>query len=120
MKLRILIVEDETIIAACLEKDLLKLGYEVLPVASTAEKAVTLTEEHRPDIILMDIILQGKKTGIDAAQEIVKTHTMPIFFLTGNPCLLEGIEWVQKPTYRIIPKPIIIQQLYRFIEEALG
>ena len=84
MKPRILIVEDEAIIAACLKNDLLALGYEVLPVALTADNAVALAEEHKPDIILMCILLKGKKTGIDVAQEIEKTRKMPIIFITGN------------------------------------
>ena len=44
---------------------------------------------------------------------------MPILFLTGNPDLLESIEWAKKPAYVVIPKPVVIEQLCRFIEEAL-
>ena len=58
MKPRILIVEDEAIVAASLKMDLLAFGYEVLPIAATAERAVALAEEHEPDVILMDIMLK--------------------------------------------------------------
>ena len=120
MKPRILIVEDEVIIAVWLEKALRGFGYEVPPVASTADEAVALTEEHKPDIILMDIILKGEKTGIDAAREIRENHRIPILFLTGNTHLLDDAEWEKKPGIMVIPKPVTIQQLRRFIEEALG
>ncbi len=120
MKPRILIVEDEAIVGKCLKMDLLARGYEVLPIATTADKAVELTEKHEPDIILMDIVLKGKRTGIDAAREIGETQSIPIFFLTGNTHLLDDIQWVQKAMCRIISKPVVIEQLHQFIEETLG
>lgn len=120
MKQRVLIVEDEPIIAAVLKMDLLALGYEVLPVAFSADKALALTEKHKPDIILTCILLEGNKTGFDLAQEIEKTRKTPIIFITADVHLADNNEWVKKSTHKVIPKPVLKHQLDRLIEEALG
>ena len=120
MKPRILIVEDEAIIAAGLKMDLIDFGYDVLPVAATADRAVALAEEHEPDLILMDVVLRGRKTGIDAAIEIRKAREISIFFLTGNVHLFEDTEWTRIPACMVIPKPVISTELHSFIEEVLG
>ncbi len=119
MKTRVLIVEDEAIIAINLKSDLLKSGYDILPIASTADKAVLLAREHKPDIILMDVILKGKKTGIDAAGQIVAESRIPILFLTGNVHLLEGSELVEKLQCAVLAKPATGGELRHAIEKTL-
>ena len=81
---KILVVEDEQIIAADLERNLIQLGYEVVEVAARADDAIRLTEETCPDLVLMDIQLQGKEDGIAAAAEIRRKWGIPIVFLTAN------------------------------------
>ncbi len=70
MKRRILIVEDETMIAKDIESKLRNIGYEPLPLVSSGEKAVEKAGKLRPDIILMDVVLDGKMDGIEAAGQI--------------------------------------------------
>jgi len=66
-KARILIVEDETIIAMEVESQLQRLGYEVTSVVDTGEKAISKAESDKPDLILMDIRIKGEMDGIDTA-----------------------------------------------------
>lgn len=80
---RVLIVEDEKIIALDLQRRLQKFGYTVVHLASNAEEAVESAREYHPDIILMDIMLGGERDGVDAALEIKKTLSTPIVFLTA-------------------------------------
>jgi CheY-like chemotaxis protein len=80
---RVLVVEDESIVALDLEHHLRKMDYSVVGVADTAEKARRLADEHHPDVILMDIQLRGPVDGIDAAAEIQTTRDIPVIFLTA-------------------------------------
>jgi PAS domain S-box-containing protein len=82
-KARILIVEDELIIAADLENRLAALGYNVLGKTSSAENALTLIERDRPDLVLMDIVLKGAMNGIEAAETIRDKWGIPVIFLTA-------------------------------------
>ncbi len=80
---RVLIVEDEKIIALDLQRRLEKFGYSVVALAATAEEAVESALEYYPDIVLMDIMLGGNRDGIDAAIEIHEQYNVPIVFLTA-------------------------------------
>lgn len=80
---RVLIVEDESIIAMEIRSTLLKLGYQVVDNVSTGQKAVTAVVENPPDIILMDIRLSGDMDGIEAADRIQQEHNIPIIFMTA-------------------------------------
>mgnify|MGYP006275159441 CR=1 FL=1 len=80
---RILIVEDEKIIALDLQRRLEKFGYSVVALAATADEAVESALEYRPDIVLMDIMLGGERDGIDAALEIKEQINIPVVFLTA-------------------------------------
>ncbi len=83
-KPRILIVEDEGLVARDLESMLRNLGYRVVGICSTGEEAFNLIKTRRPDLIIMDIVLQGKIDGIKAAQEIRRHHHLPIIFVTAH------------------------------------
>lgn len=80
---RILIVEDDAIIAESLRKTLIRLNYEPLGPAMTAIAAVELTHQYAPDLILMDIHLKSGSDGIEAARAIQKTLPTPIIFITA-------------------------------------
>lgn len=82
-KVNILVVEDESIVSKDIQQSLKKLGYNVVAAASTGEMAVQLAEEKRPDIILMDIMLKGEKSGIEAATEIKEKLNIPVIYLTA-------------------------------------
>jgi CheY-like chemotaxis protein len=80
---KILVVEDENIVALEIKKRLQKLGYIVPSVASTGEDAISKVEGILPDLVLMDIMLKGEIDGIDAAGEIRKRFNIPVVYLTA-------------------------------------
>jgi CheY-like chemotaxis protein len=80
---KILVVEDENIVALEIKKRLQKLGYIVPGVASTGEDAISKAEGIRPDLVLMDIMLKGEIDGIHAAGEIRKRFNIPVVYLTA-------------------------------------
>ncbi len=82
-KVNILVVEDESIVSKDIQQSLKKLGYNVVGAASTGEVAVQLAEEKQPDLILMDIMLKGAMSGIDAATEIKEKLNIPVIYLTA-------------------------------------
>jgi PAS domain S-box-containing protein len=82
-KARILIVEDEVLIAADLEGRLTGLGYTVCGKATSGKEALDLAEQHCPDLVIMDIILQGKMDGTETAEVIRDKWGTPIVFLTA-------------------------------------
>ena len=82
-KSRILVVEDENIVALDLEKRLEKLGYDCVGIVATGESAVEKADELNPDLVLMDILLRGAKDGVEAGQEIRERFDIPIIFLTA-------------------------------------
>ncbi len=83
MKKRILIVEDERIIAEDLRITLEGFGYEVLDIISNGPEAIKKAGEYLPDLILMDMVLQGSMRGSEAAEIIHNAHDTPIIFLTA-------------------------------------
>ncbi|RLA63218.1 MAG: hypothetical protein DRQ78_07090 [Epsilonproteobacteria bacterium] len=81
---RILIVEDELLAATYLKKILTQLKYNVISIAKSADEAIRMVKLHTPDIILMDISLEGEKDGCEAAMYIQKKHTVKLYFLTAH------------------------------------
>jgi adenylate cyclase len=81
--LRILVAEDEKIIAIDIRNTLRALGYDVIGTVSTGEEAIKLAGELAPDLILMDIMLNGQMTGIDAAKVIQPKFDIPVIYLTA-------------------------------------
>ncbi|AKB12242.1 CheY chemotaxis protein or a CheY-like REC (receiver) domain [Methanosarcina thermophila] len=80
---KILIVEDEHIVAMGIRAMLKNLGYTVTGVASSGEEAISKAESTRPDLVLMDIMLKGDLDGIEASKEIKKRSGIPVVYLTA-------------------------------------
>jgi PAS domain S-box-containing protein len=83
-KQKVLIVEDEGIIAADIQNTLKNLGYEVCGVVDSGERAVKFAGEKHPDLILMDILLRGEIDGIDAAKDILERYRIPVVYLSAH------------------------------------
>lgn len=81
---RILIVEDEGIIAMTLELTLEQLGHDTIGIVGSGEDAIVYSERYRPDLVLMDIRLIGKMDGIEAALRIKELYGISSLFMTGN------------------------------------
>ena len=83
MKKKVLIVEDEFIVASNLQQVLLRSGYEVSGIATSAEEAEKYLQKDRPDIVLLDIRLDGERSGIDIARKLKSEH-IAFVFLSAN------------------------------------
>ncbi len=114
-----MIVEDEIIQAMDLKSDLIGMGYEVCELVTTGEDAINNVEQEKPDIVLMDIILNGKINGIGAAKKIHSLYGIPIIFITGHDDegRRELADKVEPSGYFI--KPLDIEGLKLAIEKAL-
>jgi signal transduction histidine kinase len=80
---RVIVVEDERIVALHLKQQLLKLGYDVVGVAASGEHALRLVSELRPDVVLMDIHIEGPMDGIETAERIPADLLVPVIYLTA-------------------------------------
>ncbi|HRE75278.1 MAG: response regulator [Flavobacteriales bacterium] len=118
-KTSVLVVEDESIVSKDIQQSLTKLGYNVVGSASTGEKAIALASELRPDIVLMDIMLKGTITGIDAAAEIKKNEGIPVIFLTAYADESTLAKAKVTEPYGYIIKPFKEIDLHTSIEMAL-
>ncbi len=118
-KARILIVEDEAIVAEDLEMAVTNIGYEVVGRAASADDAVKKAVVLKPDLILMDIVLIGRKNGIDASHEIKEKTDIPVIFLTAYTDI--GLIDKAKSTepYAYLVKPFQERQLFASIEMGL-
>ena len=116
---RILIVEDERIIAYDIEFMLRDLGYKVVKVVSTGEDAVTQALLLKPDLILMDIKLKGDKDGIETAQRIRENLNVPIIFVSAysDEATMKKLLYQSFDSY--IAKPFGINQLSQKINMIL-
>jgi PAS domain S-box-containing protein len=117
-KARILVVEDERIIAEDIKRCLQSMGYGVPAVCTTPDEALRKTEQHRPDLVLMDIILSGG-SGIQAARQIHRQFRTPVVFLTANANAQIVEEAKQAEPYGYILKPFQERELESVIEMAL-
>jgi PAS domain S-box-containing protein len=80
---KILVVEDEAIVAESIRIKLKKMGHSVISTASSADEAIKKTGEYLPDLVLMDIVLQGEMDGIEAARQIHAHFDIPVVYLTA-------------------------------------
>ncbi|MCC6599603.1 MAG: response regulator [Crocinitomicaceae bacterium] len=119
MAINILVVEDESIVRKDIERSLTKLGYNVVAQADTGEKAIQMAREFHPDLALMDIMLKGDLTGIDAAEAIKSTNNIPVIFLTAyaDEATLNRAKVTEPHGY--ILKPFKEIDLHTTIEMAL-
>jgi two-component system, cell cycle sensor histidine kinase and response regulator CckA len=116
---RILVVEDERIVASCLRLQLTALGYDVVDTVPSGKEAIRQTKEQIPDLVLMDINLEGPMDGVQAAAIIRKEFRLPVVYLTAysNADILERAKTTEPFGY--ILKPFEDRELHVVIETAL-
>lgn len=119
VKKQILVVEDESIVAEHIRRSLQNMGYSVSSVASSGEKAIKEVEEKVPDLVLMDIVLQGEMDGIETAKQIRSRFNIPVVYLTAysDEKILERAKITEPFGYVI--KPFNERELRINIEIAL-
>ena len=119
MGARVLIVEDEQIVAADLEAKLRRLGCELLGTAASGEEALRLAEQARPDVVLMDIQLQGSMLGTEAAQIIQRNTGAPIIFITAFADTFVRDPAKMQPPGICLSKPFSSYQLRAALDAVL-
>lgn len=113
---RVLVVEDELLIAKVLRMQIEKLGHDV-NTASEANEAVEVTSNWHPDIIIMDVYLKNSSCGIEAARKIrTNGNNVPIIFTTGNSLdsTAEGVKDIQQ--CKLFSKPVDFEQIAELIK----
>ncbi|TVQ24223.1 MAG: GGDEF domain-containing response regulator [Spirochaetaceae bacterium] len=116
---RILIVEDERIIALDLKEQLRRFGCEVVGIHPDAESAIAAVQDLHPDLVLMDIMIQGPVDGIEAARLLRDTTHVPVVFLTAysDDATLERAKAADP--HGFVLKPFKERELYSAIDIAL-
>ncbi len=117
---RILIVEDNLIVAKYIQSKLEGVGYVVPGIALSGEKAIQGAAETRPDLVLMDIKLKGEMDGIEAAEEIHTRFGIPVVYLTGYPDDKSLQRAKVTEAFGYVSKPFEIAELRSTIEMALS
>ncbi len=117
---RIILVEDDFIIALLLEKQILRMGYQITSIVNDAKDIIERVQNESPDLILMDIKLVGEMDGIEAMMHIRQFSNVPVIYLTGNADN-NTIKRAQA-TYPIgyLIKPVDMEVLKRTIREVLN
>lgn len=115
-KKKVLIVEDDMIISLVVENMIKKLGHVMVGKTTSGEEAVELAQQHKPDIILMDIRLKGEMDGIEAVKEIKKNIETEVIYLTGNSDKVNYERAKATHCVDLISKPFTIGELTRSLE----
>lgn len=118
-KKKILIVEDERIVAEDIKMKLEMTGYAVAGIASSGKESIKKTEKLGPDLVLMDIVLEGKMDGIEAAGVILSRFNIPVVYLTAYSDKKTLTRAKATEPFGFIIKPFEAQDLFTAIEMAL-
>lgn len=118
-KVKILVVEDEMVIAMNICDLLEDLDYDVLEPVSNYDEAVESLAMNEPDLVVLDIQLAGEKDGIDVAEHISENYSTPFIFLTSNSgkATIEKAKKVHPASFLV--KPFVREDLYAAIEIAI-
>ncbi|MDP1829324.1 MAG: response regulator [Archangium sp.] len=116
---KILLVEDEGVVALDIEQRLTQLGYVMVGTADTATAALELARTGRPDLVLMDIRIRGALDGVDLARDLAARHELPVVFLTGNADEATLRRAVEAEPYGYVLKPFELRTLEATIQTAL-
>jgi len=117
---KILIVEDEAVTAMELEETLKKRGFEVVGTATNGNDALRIAKERWPDLILMDIRIQGPIDGIETADQINIFYDIPVIFLTAYSDDLTVSRAIKTKSYSFLLKPFNEKELISNIEMAIN
>jgi DNA-binding LytR/AlgR family response regulator len=118
-KALILIVEDQVMISKMIEAMVVDHGMEVLAICKSGEEAISIAEHRRPDIVIMDIRLQGKMDGIQTAAALQHYEFLPIIYLSDytNPATVRKAKETRPANY--LSKPFTESDLLRAIDIAI-
>lgn len=118
-QLKVLVVEDEMVIAMDLTDKLEEMGYEVLETVASYDEAILALNRAKPDIAILDIQLEGKKTGIDLGEYLRTEHQIPFIYLTSNADKRTMNDAKATQPFAFLRKPFQHDDLYNAIEIAV-
>jgi CheY-like chemotaxis protein len=113
---RIVLVEDESVTALDVSRQLRRLGYEVVAVAKSGPQAIAQALTHRPDVVLMDIHLQGAMDGVEAARHIQACAPIPVIYVSANVDAMTQERIQSTATVGLIPKPLHLPTLQTVLQ----
>lgn len=116
---RVLIVEDEGVVALSLQSVLTKMGYTIVGIAITGDEAIKLTRDMHPDVILMDIRIKGDKDGIQTTEKINEFSDVPVIYLTAYADDETVKRAIKTRSQSYLVKPYNPRELYSNIEFAI-
>ncbi|MBL8131284.1 MAG: response regulator [Anaerolineae bacterium] len=116
---KILIVEDESIVALHIAAEMRQHGYTVLATVATGEAALEKCDVLHPDLVLMDIRLQGEMNGIQAGRAIQDRFAIPVLYLTAYADQVESLLPHGRVKSRYLAKPFKESDLYEIVETLL-
>lgn len=117
---RILIVEDESLVAMDMERMLLNLGYDIIPNVNNYASAVQTIEQNKPDLVLLDITLNDTKTGIDLSALLQQQFRIPFIYVTSHSDRKTMDDALGTKPNGYLLKPFESNDLYTAIEVALS
>lgn len=117
-KRKILIVEDEMILALMIEQMVERLGHSVVDKVASGEAAVESALKSSPDLILMDIRLQGEMDGIEAMDRIRQKKAIPVIYITGNSDMINRKRIENTDYIDFLTKPVSYQDLNNSVNRA--
>lgn len=119
-ELRIVIVEDESVSALFLRIMLQKVGHQVVDSVRSGEQAIEVAARARPDLMLMDIELDGEIDGVEAAVTIQERHGIPSLFMTAYTLDEFNSEYRLAPIVPPIQKPVQQEELLQRIDSVVA
>jgi len=113
----VIIVEDEVIIAECMQMELIHAGYKCFGYYTTGKEAIDAIEKHNPDIILMDVHINGNLNGIETARKIQETKDALVILMTGFDKTEVINETKDLKNIVILEKPVEVFQIENILAE---
>lgn len=119
-KIKVLVVEDEVIVAQYIRMEMEANGFEVCGYVATGEEAIQKAKQEEPDLILMDIHLAGRTDGIEAARKILEHRKISIIFMTGYSQLEFSPEEKRLSPTRFLSKPVDVEKIITIFKDLRG
>ncbi len=119
MSARILVVEDEQLIAADLAAKLARMGHQVIGTAASGKEAIRMAESLRPELVLMDIRIQGPMDGREAARRVQAVSGAPVIFITAYAEVFLSDPTQMVPPGLCLSKPFSTYQLQTVVDTVL-
>lgn len=117
---KVLIVEDDKMLCTIFEMFIKQIGYELTGIAQKGADAISLCGINKPDVVLMDIHLEGDINGIDAAKKIHELYNIPVIYITSDIEKSTIQNAIYENTYGFLMKPIYQSNLQVALEFAFA